>query len=78
MGALVAKLDVSSRVKRATHERVRAIRWDGRRLVADLRAGGRQLFAATPEALKGGRMWPIVIVATVLLVRRLRRRRAAG
>lgn len=48
-GTLVDRVNVRSRVKRATHHRTQALRWDGRRLAADLRNGGRQLLESTPE-----------------------------
>lgn len=49
VGALVDRVDVKSRVKRATHERAQALRWDGRRLAADLRTSGQQLLDAAPD-----------------------------
>jgi hypothetical protein len=54
LGALMDRVDVKSRVRRATHERVQALRWDGRRLAADLRAGGVQLLDAAPDPVATG------------------------
>lgn len=66
MAALVGKLDVPSRVRRATHQRMQAV----------LGAAGPS--AAAPM----NRVWPILVVAVALLVlgRLLRRSstRAAG
>jgi hypothetical protein len=74
---------VPSRVRKATHERVDALRWDGRRLAADVRASGQQLLEATPEPVANGLRkagetvrklpTPVPIIGAIVLVLLLRR-----
>jgi hypothetical protein len=50
-GALADRLNVKARVRDATHEQTQALRWDARRLAADLRGVRGQVAEKAPPQL---------------------------
>lgn len=49
--ALADKFDVRARVSRRAHDQLDALRWDGRRVAADLRSLRDQVADVTPESV---------------------------
>lgn len=83
--ALVNRVSMPEPVRKATN----SLRWNGRRVAADLRESGQQMLDAAPDKVaepvrRGGRAvtrvpWPVYAGIAVLLfrmIRRIRRRRA--
>lgn len=84
VNALVGKLDVKATMKRRTHDQVQSLRWNGRRVAADLRAIRTEVLESMPPQVAGGlaaagrtaqrvppQAWVAVVVG-LLLVRKIR------
>jgi hypothetical protein len=80
---LVGKLDVKAAVQRKAHHQVESLRWNGRRMAADLREIRKMVLESVPPQLAGGlavagqsarKVPPQAWVAIVLLLLRRRRR----
>ena len=83
--ALVDRVNIKSRAQRYLHDHVgilRTLRWDGRRLRHDLRAGARQLTETVPSPITNAvslvrrlPRWVSIGVPVMLLLRTVIRRR---
>jgi hypothetical protein len=86
VNALVGKLDVKATMKRRTHDQVESLRWNGRRVAADLRAIRIEVLESVPSPVADGlaaagrvarRVPPqgwFAIVLGLLLLRKVRHR----